>query len=209
MELAGGLHVRLSIIPAAAAPAHDHRQAGKNGEIWFKGLGATRARALPLMDRVSAENRRLAELLDESKLIYLLGGSPDFLAKTLMGSLCWNAVISAYGKGAVLAGSSAGAMVLCEHYVDPGENKLEPGLNLLPGVCVLPHHNTFGKGWARGLTRKYPQILFVGIDEETGIINDGPEGQWQIYGKGGAMIYRGGWSKGYTKGDFFDLSRQE
>ncbi len=45
-------------------------------------------------------------------------------------------------------GSSAGAMVLCEHYYDPDSQSVQPGLNLLAAVCVIPHHIVFGKGWS-------------------------------------------------------------
>ena len=101
-----------------------------------------------------------------------------------MGSLSWKAILAAHQAGAVIAGSSAGAMVLCEFYYDPGTQSIQQGLNLISGACVLPHHNTFGKSWAKQVARKYPEILFIGIDEETGMIDEGPQGQWRIYGKG-------------------------
>jgi hypothetical protein len=31
----------------------------------------------------------------------------------------------------------------------------------------------------------------VGLDEETGILNDAPNGLWQVYGKGRVTIYKG------------------
>jgi hypothetical protein len=86
-------------------------------------------------------------------------------------------------------GSSAGAMVLCEFYFDPISEKVHPGLNLLPEVCVLPHHDTFGKDWAPRLSMLLPGALLIGIDEDTGLLNDGPNGQWTVYGKGAVTVY--------------------
>ena len=123
-------------------------------------------------------------------MIYMLGGFPHYLAQTLMGSLSWGAILAANRNGAVIAGSSAGAMVLCDQYYDTASKMVEKGLNLVPGACVLPHHNTFGQGWASQLAQRLPEILLIGIDEETGMINDGPQGQWQIYGKGSVTLYR-------------------
>jgi cyanophycinase len=208
LELAGGPNALLSIIPAAAAPDNNHQQAGRRGVRWFQSLGATQVTALPLIDRISANNPALEEALRQSRLIYLLGGFPHYLAQTLRGSLSWEAIRSAYQDGAVLAGSSAGAMVLCENYYDPSAQSMKPGLNLLPGVCLLPHHNTFGKGWAKKLTQKHPDILWIGIDEETGMISEGPQGQWRIYGKGSVTLYRRLASRCRLKGETFALNEE-
>ena len=58
---------------------------------------------------------------------------------------------------------------MCEHYYDTVARLIRKGLNLLPGSCVLPHHNTFGKTWASPLAEQNPELIFIGIDEETGM----------------------------------------
>src|SRR5262245_24868517 len=144
IELAGGPGARISIIPTAAAPDRNDQRAGANGVRWFAGLGAQNVAALPLIDRESAERPEIVAALRESRLIYLLGGFTHYLGQTLLGSACWRAILEAYAAGAVVAGSSAGAMVLCEHYYDPGAGQVMEGLNMVPNACVLPHHDTFG-----------------------------------------------------------------
>ena len=188
LALAGGPEVEVLIIPTAAAPDNNQRRAGENGRRWFSSLGARRVESLPLIDRSSAEDPALAERLRRAKLIYLLGGFPGYLGHTLIGSACWQACLEAYQAGAVIAGSSAGAMVLCEHYFDPESGEIMPGLNLLPGACVLPHHNTFGKSWAPRLTERLPSITLLGIDEQTGMIHVPGHG-WEILGKGEVRMY--------------------
>jgi len=108
LELAGGLHVPISIIPAAAVPAKDHQNAGNNGVQWFRSLGATNVTALPLIDRKSADDHGLAETLRQSRIIYMLGGSSHYLEKCLRASAAWQAMLTAYEVGAVLGGSSVG-----------------------------------------------------------------------------------------------------
>ena len=83
----------------------------------------------------------------------MLGGFTGYLGETLKGSASAQAMLSAYESGAVIAGSSAGAMVMCQYYFDPSQRKIIEGLELLPNTCVLPHHNTFGKGWAAQLSQ--------------------------------------------------------
>lgn len=200
IELAGGPDARLSIIPAAAAPDHNHQRAGGNGTRWFASLGATQAAALPLTDRASATDPAVCAALEASRLIYLLGGFTHYLGQTLQGSPAWQAALAAYAGGAVLAGSSAGAMVLCEHYYDPQRNQIERGLGLVPNACVLPHHNTFGKGWAARLSALLPGALLLGIDERTAMIDDAPGGAWRVYGQGAVTIYRAGQPSAYPSG---------
>jgi cyanophycinase len=189
ISVCGGRAQPVRIIPAAAAPDNNHTAAAANGVGWFQSLGAADVRAVDIIDRASADRPDLAKEIERARLVFVLGGFTRYLAETLSGSLTWQAMVSAHRAGAVIAGSSAGAMVLCEHYFDTGSGKVLPGLNLLPKVCVLPHHDTFGKGLAPRLTSLLPGTLLIGIDEETGLLNDGPEGQWTVYGKGAVTVY--------------------
>jgi cyanophycinase len=172
---------------------------------WFQSLGATDVVALPLIDSESANDPRLVAALRRSQVIYILGGFPHYLGQTLLESAAWQAMLSAYEKGAIIGGSSAGAMVLCEYYYNPTTEKVHEGLGLLPGACILPHHNTSGKSWAERLKRLLPDTVLIGIDEETGMLNDGPHGMWQIYGKGNITLYKGNLTECVTSGRPFDL----
>ena len=192
IELAGGLDAAIRIIPAAAAPDNNHQRAAQNGIRWFKKLGAVNVAALPLIDRKSADDPSVVKALQRSKMIYMLGGFPRHLAQSLAGSHSWQAILAAHQTGAVVAGSSAGAMILCDHYYDPYEKNIFDGLGLIPGACILPHHDTFGKSWAPELAQRLPGVLLIGIDEQTGMLNDGPAHHWQIYsdGAGGVTLYK-------------------
>ena len=204
IELAGGFEAPICIIPTAAAPDHNHKRAGNNGIRWFKSLGAKKVFTADVIDSTSANDVSLAETIRTSCLIYLLGGFPRHLGETLSNSACWRAALDAYKRGAVIAGSSAGAMVLCEHYYDPHEKKLLRGLNLIPNACVLPHHNNFGKKWAAQLIQLLPNATLIGIDEQTGMVNDG-KGVWQVHGAGKIQLYRGGQTLGHGRGETFSF----
>jgi hypothetical protein len=81
-------------------------------------------------------------------------------------------------------------MVMCEFYYDPSKGQVVEGLNLVPNSIVLPHHNTFGKSWASRLL-EISQVTLIGIDEQTGMIDDGA-GTWTVYGAGNVTLYRNG-----------------
>ena len=207
IELAGGPDALISIIPTAAAPDNNDQRAGRNGVNWFKSLGATDVESLPLIDKASANDPAIANQVSQSRLIYLLGGFTGYLAETLKDSASWQAMLNAYSNGAVIAGSSAGAMVLCQYYYDPGRSQIVEGLELLPNTCVLPHHNTFGKGWAQRMTVYLPNAVLLGIDEQTGMLDDGDGGRkigWRVYGQGAVTLYRNGQPTIYKAGESFD-----
>jgi cyanophycinase len=167
LELAGGSSARVSIIPAAAAPDKNHRRAGENGVRWFRSLGAAAVKALPLIDRVSADDPGVVRDLHQSTLIYIPGGYPRYLEQALTGSVGWAAILKAYQNGAVVAGSSAGA-----------------------NTCFLPHHSAFGHQWVPRLAALMPTtVTLIGVDEETAILSGTASGKWEVSGKGEATIY--------------------
>ncbi len=204
IELAGGLDAPICIIPTAAAADHNHKRAGNNGMRWFRSLGAKNVFTVDVINAASANDSALAASIRTSSLIYLLGGFARHLAETLANSACWRAALDAYQQGAVLAGSSAGAMVLCGHYYDPTEKKLLRGLNLIPNACVLPHHNNFGKAWAKQLIQLLPNSTLIGIDEHTGMLTD-LDGRWQVHGAGQITLYRRGQVIRHARGELFSF----
>ncbi len=203
IKLAGGIDAPIRIIPTAAAPDNNHQRAGGNGVRWFKSLGATDVVSLPLIDDTSANDTEIMSALRGAKLIYMLGGFPHYLGQTLLNSKAWDAALEAYEAGAVIAGSSAGAMVTCEFYFDPRAGKVERGLNLLSNICVLPHHNTFGKKWAENLRALLPDATLLGIEERTGMLSAGSN--WQVLGAGSVALYRTGQMEEYKAGQEFTL----
>jgi cyanophycinase len=203
IELAGGPDAPIRIIPTAAAPDKNHLRAGNNGIRWFMSLGATDVEPVLLINEESANDSEIVETLRAAKLIYMLGGFTHYLGQTLLGSKAWEAVLEAWQNGAVIAGSSAGAMVMCEYYFDPGRGKVEKGLNLVPNACVIPHHNTFGKDWAGKLKKLLPDVTLLGIDEYTGMLTGGAA--WQVLGGGMVTVYRGGEIVWYESGQRFVL----
>jgi cyanophycinase len=205
IELAGGWDAALGILPTAAAPDHNQQRAGQNGLRWFSSLGARRVTVIPLIDRASADQPAVAAAVQKSNLIYLLGGFPRYLGQTLRGSLSARALTEAYRAGAVVGGSSAGAMVVCQHYYDPETGAICEGLAFVPGACIIPHHNTFGRGWAVTLAAVLPGDVLIGIDEQTGMLDDAPPDRWTVYGKGEVTLYRNGIARHFRPGETFSL----
>jgi cyanophycinase len=189
LALAGGENAKIVVIPTAAAPDNNSRRAGNTAVKWFRTLGAGNIFALPIIDKKSADDPKISAELNDANLIYILGGFPGYLHDTLKETRCLDALLRTYEKGAVLAGSSAGAMVLCEWYFDPAGKEVKKGIGLLKDTILVPHHDTFGRSWRPAYFDKISDIRCVGIDEQTGMMNQAGRHRWTVYGKGTVTLY--------------------
>lgn len=189
------------IIPTAAAFENPAR-AAENGARHFASLGAD---AAPLMalDRRDANDPAIAAEMDAADIAYLTGGNPAHLLDALRDSALLDAIRRGLSRGMVLAGSSAGAMVLGRHMRFRGA--WTPALGLAGNIAVLPHHERADADAAFAeLWQSAPDGLSaaVGVDGRTGIISE-PAGGWRVLGAGGATVYRRErWERAESGGSF-------
>jgi cyanophycinase len=182
------------ILPTAAAYEHPER-AVETAERWFAGLGA-KARGLNVLARPDAEDEANVAAIRDASFLYLSGGSPLHLRSVLKDSAAWDALCQAWQGGAVLAGSSAGAMALCDPMVDPRGGAFTLGLGLVAQVAIIPHHNTWSEEKAKRTITLAPKGLpIVGIDERTALIR-GTDGTWRVDGVGSVVLFIDGHEAG-------------
>ncbi len=167
----------------------------------FAALGGDVVEAA-IRTRAHAEQPSWRERLGSAPFLYLAGGDPGHLATVLAGTPAWAGVLDAVGAGAVVAGSSAGAMVFGSRMIRPGAGGTEPGLGLLPGVVVLPHFERWPAQLAQvadalaagvaGTDDVWVRVL--GIDECTGLVLASPGdlegGSCRVLGAGSVSCLR-------------------
>ena len=164
-----GTSARILILPTAAA-FESPRQAANNGVQHLKRLGA-RPEPLYVLQRAEAENDDYAAAIDKAQGVYFAGGDPVHLLETLRGSKVWDAIVGLYGRGGLVAGSSAGAMVMGGQMWAPGEG-WRTGLGLAPGIAIVPHHATVSHRWnaPKMAETVAPGVTVVGVDEATAFL---------------------------------------
>jgi cyanophycinase len=130
-----------------------------------------------------------AAAVREARFIYISGGSPLHLLSVLKGSLVFEALATAWRQGSVVAGSSAGAMVLVDPMVDPRGGAFTVGLGLVEEMAVVPHHDSGSSHhfW-RTLELAPEGIPIAGIPEQTALIRD-TDGSWRSAGRGPIAVY--------------------
>lgn len=163
-----------------------------------------------VVDTDSANDPSYAEAVAQSDWVYLGGGYPHVGMGILTGSRVEAALYRARQRGALIAGASAGAMMLCQtSWVITAEMDevitkaimtsggvegidLPPlgflkCLGLVPGVMCLPHLNQFfPQRWLNNGMLPAGMRL-IGIDEQTAIVKK--DGQsWEVLGNGRVVI---------------------
>jgi cyanophycinase len=183
------------ILPTAAAYEHPEK-AVENAQKWFAGLGG-RAVGLMVLARPDAEDAANAEAVRASRFTYLAGGSAMHLRSVLKGSAVWEALLDGWRNGAVVAGSSAGAMVLTDPMVDPRGGALTVGLGMVEQLAVIPHFgNENSEKVHRSIALAAPGLPVVGVPERTALVRD-PDGSWRSSGVGEVQVFLSGQPAGF------------
>ncbi|MCU0487575.1 MAG: Type 1 glutamine amidotransferase-like domain-containing protein [Anaerolineales bacterium] len=169
----------------------------KLGEQHFTRLGV-QVESLPIVDQESANQPEYAEGIRQANFIYLSGGQPGHLLRTLRGSLAAQAIESVLESGGVLAGCSAGAMVMGARI--PGLPRWQKAFNFLPNSVIIPHYDE--------IPVRY-QTLFslligrrthiIGVEGNTALVVD--HGMNQVVGLGGVTYWNQTSRTRYTDGE--------
>ncbi|MGI8759605.1 MAG: cyanophycinase [Acidimicrobiales bacterium] len=192
LEASGGAEVL--VLPTAAAYEHPDR-AVASARRWFGTLGAT-VRGLDVLHRRDALDDGNADVVRSARFVYLSGGSPLHLRSVLKETPVWEALTAAWADGAVVAGSSAGAMVLCDPMVDPRGGALTVGLGLVVNLAVLPHAEPdVAHVHHRTLELASPGLPVAAVDEQTALLRDG-DGRWRASGAGAVRVFVDGHESG-------------
>lgn len=181
---------RVLVLPTAAAYEKPERRVLAAAE-WF-GQWDAEVEGLMVLGRADADDEGAAEVVRHAGFVYLSGGSPLHLRSVLKGSRVFEALRAAYAGGAVVAGSSAGAMVLTDPMVDPRGGALTVGLGLVERLAVVPHfgdvaEDAHGEKLHRSVALAPAGVPVVGIPERTALIRQ-PDG-WRSAGRGEVAVF--------------------
>ena len=177
---------RVLVVPTAAAYEDPHALVERAG-AWFASLGAE-IDVLSVFRRPDASLPAAVAAVEAASMIYVAGGSPMHLRSVLKDTAVWDAVVSRWLAGAVLAGSAEGATVMCSHMVDSRGGAFTVGLDLIESLTVIPRYNTWSDDkWHRTVKLASADLAVVGIDERTAIMWDGTG--WTEAGNGRVVVY--------------------
>ena len=178
------------VLPSAAAFEHPERVATRAQE-YFDSLDV-KTRCPMVLRRADADDPKLVEKVRKARAVYLADGSPLHLRSVLKGSDLWEAILSVFHGGGLLAAAGAVATLVCDPMVDPRGGAFTVGLGVVEGLAVFPYHGTAASHLReRSIDLLPSSAKLVGIDDATALIRS-PDGTWRVEGAGSVSVYDGG-----------------
>ncbi len=181
VQLAGGRKARIVVIPTASSLPDE---AVQTYTTIFARLGAPEVVAVNPPPRPAAAGHALVQAVDNATGVFFTGGNQLKLSQLFVGTPLADAISRAHARGAVVAGTSAGASIMSQFMISLGADGVTPrqrtgqltsGLGLLPGVVVDQHFDQRARyGRLMSLVAGSPNLIGMGVDEDTAAeIRDG------------------------------------
>jgi cyanophycinase len=154
----------------------------------FTRLGV-HAEAVEVINRATANDEAFVARVRSANFVYLSGGKPDYLFRTLNGTPVWSAIVNVLETGGVVAGCSAGAMIFGELYPTlPTIWPWQRAFNFLPGAIILPHYEEIGPRMGKYVRAIMPRgATLLGIEGYTALVSSG--GKFEVQGSGGVTVW--------------------
>jgi len=173
---AGGEHADILIFPQPSILA----DTGNEYAALFLKLGARSARSLGFRTRAEAYAEDFSAVVQAASGIFISGGTQMRLPVLIGGTPLEAAILEAYRRGVIIAGTSAGAAVMPKVMIAYGKGgptpregmaHFAPGLGLTEKIVFDQHFRQRDRlGRLIYLIASHPGLLGVGIDENTAAI---------------------------------------
>lgn len=171
----------------------------------FRALGARQVES-HVLTREQALAEDSVRLLQDAGGVFFSGGDQSRQMEVLRDTAVHRALLELYRTGCVMAGTSAGAAVMSEVMIT-GEERRKPeeghefetleaenvvtaeGLGFIRTAIIDQHFVTRRRhNRLISLVAERPQLLGIGVDEETAIIV-GPEEKFEVVGNRNVVVY--------------------
>jgi len=203
VEMAGRFgNGKIIIFPMASS---EPAETGAGLVAEFKRLGARQAES-HILTREQALAPENVRILRDAGGVFFSGGDQSRQLAVLRGTPIHRALLDLYQEGCVMGGTSAGAAVMSEVMITGEERRkaekghefetLEAenvvtaeGLGFIRTAVIDQHFATRRRhNRLISLVAEKPQLLGIGIDEETAIVI-GPDEEFEVAGNRNVVIY--------------------
>lgn len=187
------------LLIATIATEYPKEAAAKYKRV-FGELKVKKIRILDIGERMQAFDEENVNLINQASLIFFTGGDQLRITSLIGGTPVYDALKQSVERGTFMVGTSAGASVMSDTMIVQGNDedsprkctlKMAPGLGLIKDVIIDQHFAQRGR-IGRLLTgiAQNPEVLGIGIDENTAIIAD-KDGIVDVIGEGAVYFIDG------------------
>ncbi len=187
-------------VAVVTTASEDPKQRGKDYRQVFTKLGASGIEILDITNRAQANDAKHSEPLKDVDLIFFTGGNQLRLTTILGGSKLLQAIRRRLEKGALIAGTSAGAAVFSDTMIYEGKSEeglfkgrvlITSGFGFVKNIIFDTHFMARGRiGRLIQTVTTNPTCIGVGIGEDSGVILKG-DGTVEVVGTGQVIIVDG------------------
>jgi cyanophycinase len=177
VRLAGGDDANVVVVSTASELGETTTQIYRG---IFTELGAASVTGLQPLERAEAEEPKAAAALAGATGVFLTGGNQLRLTSVVAGTRLDSGLHLARDRGAVIAGTSAGASALAAYMLAFGDSgatprhgivQLSAGLGLVPQTVVDQHFEQRTRlGRLLSAIAQSPSLIGLGLDEDTAAI---------------------------------------
>jgi cyanophycinase len=147
----------------------------------FRGLGLKHVWHLNINSREEGKDEKKSRVLEDATGVFFTGGDQLMLTSQMGDTPCFQLTEQVYRNGGLIAGTSAGASVMCETMMVSGNGdqshrlgdtiQMAPGFGFINGVVIDQHFAERGRvGRLLGVIAQNPKNIGLGIDENTAIV---------------------------------------
>jgi cyanophycinase len=198
LHLSGGAQARILVLTAAST---DQAGAWAAYEAVFRELGARNVAPLIIESAEQANTPEVANEILGADGIFMSGGDQSRLMERLWDTGAARAMHTAFHlRGCCIGGTSAGAAVMSRHMLAggtapklPEKNvaSLDVGLGFVSNAIIDQHFSERRRtGRLLSVLAQVPQMLGVGIDEDTALVIERGRGV-EIFGQGAVTLIDG------------------
>ncbi|MDB9960959.1 cyanophycinase [Oceanihabitans sp.] len=176
---AGGIDAKIVVIPTASSiPV----EVGENYIDAFNTLGCKNVHILDIRAKEDSEKQSSIDLIKSANCIMFSGGNQSKITDKIGGTTIHKILVDRYKNetGFVIAGTSAGAMVMTNEMIAGGSATeafikgavtMYNGLALIPELIIDTHFIRRGRfGRQSEAVAKFPNLIGFGLAEDTGMI---------------------------------------
>jgi cyanophycinase len=147
----------------------------------FSRLGCTDIKHFHIIDKAECEDQTLLKAFTDADIVFISGGNQSRLPQFIGNTPLLDLLVDRYNKDSlVIAGTSAGAMVMSKHMIAGGSAseafykgavKLKKGFSLIPELIIDTHFVRRGRfGRLAEAMAANPNCIGLGLAEDTGVV---------------------------------------
>ena len=196
-EVAG--HVQGNRLVIATVASHQPEGYFESYQEGFKDLGVGELVELYVEERTEASQADKLKLFDDAQGVFFSGGDQLRITSQIGDTPLEACIREVYEAGGVIAGTSAGASVMCETMLVQGSSRssyrlgdlrMAPGLGLMRDAIIDQHFAERGRfGRLLGAVAHNPRVLGIGVDEDTAMVVE--NGAFSVIGSGAVYVVNG------------------